>query len=227
MDATVQQFLSDNFVPVWIEDKKDDMMAAKLGLSQEGYPNIAMYDGAGEYLGRVIGFGGRDPWFKDVQETWKVSGTLATAKASAEKDPTAWAGYSTLVAGIAGREGDALTALDRVPEAKRDAAFASARASLVAKAAWVDAEKALRATTKDAKGVEDMKAAAPKGLAIVEAWLKEHAGKNAKLDPAPLAKKGALLLLLDRKAEAIEIATKILHDWPESPQAQSILRGMR
>ena len=223
----MQTFLSDKFVPVWIDDKKTDKLATKLGISEEGYPNVAVYDGAGEYLGRVIGFGGLEPWFKEVKETWKASDQLATAKAAAEKDPSAWAGYSTIVAGIAGREEDALAALDRVPEAKRAKTFAADRSSLEATLAWVDAEKALRATTKDAKGLDDMKSAAPKGLAIIDAWLKEHAGHNAKLDAASLAKKGGLLVLLDRKPEAIEIATKILHDWPDSPQAQAILRGLR
>jgi hypothetical protein len=72
-----------------------------------------------------------------------------------------------------------------------------------------------------------MKAAAPKGLAIIDAWMKDHAGKNAKIDPGALAKKGAILTMLARTSEAIEIAVRILHEWTDSPQAAAILRGMR
>lgn len=227
MDAPVQKFLADKFVSVWIDDKKDDQLAAKLGLSQEGYPNIAVYDGAGDYVGRVIGFPGKDAWFKEVQDKWSVGEKLATAKAAAEKDPSTWGAYATLLTEIPGREKDALAAICRLPEDKRGKEYDAAKASLLASVAWADADGALKATTKSAKNMDDLKAAAPTALPIVDAWLKDHAGKNAKLDPAAFAKKGGLLVLLDRKPEAIELATKILRDWPDSPQAQSILRGMR
>lgn len=223
----MQKFLAEKFVAVWIDDKKTDQFAAKLGLSQEGYPNIAMYDAGGDYLGRVIGFGGRDPWWKDVEGTWKTGEALTEARAAAEKDPALWVDYATKLAAINGREKDAMAALERVPQDKRGKDYEAARDAFGAKAAWLEAEKALRATTKDAKNVDDMKAAAPKGLALVDGWIKEHGGKNAKVDPVALAKKGGLLVLLARTSEAIEIAVRILHDWPDSPQATAILRGLR
>ncbi len=203
------------------------MFAAKLGLSQEGYPNIAVYDAESEYLGRVIGFGGRDPWFKQVKDTWQVGEKLAGAKADAAKDPAAWAAFAALVAEIPGREKDALAAIEKIPEASRGKDYAATRAGLAARFAWTDVEKALRASAKDAKSPDDLKKAAPKGLELIDGWLKDHGGANAKSDPAAWARKGGLLVLLERKSEAIEIATKILHDWPESPQAQALLRGLR
>lgn len=227
MDAEIQRYLTEKFVPVWIEDKKDDLFAAKLGLSQEGYPNIAVYDADSEYLGRVIGFGGRDPWFKQVQDAWSVSAKLAGAKDAAAKDPTAWAAFATLVAEIPGREKDAVAALEKIPEASRTKEFEATRAGFVAKLAWIEVDKAIRASTKDAKTPDDAKKAAPKSLELIDGWLKDHGGKNAKADPVAWARKGALLVLLDRKPEAIEVAAKLLHDWPDSPQVQALLRGLR
>ncbi len=203
------------------------MFAAKLGLAQVGYPNIAVYDGEGEYLGRVIGFGGRDSWFKNVQETWGESEKLSTLKAAAEKDPARWCAYATEVGTIAGREKDAMAALDRIPEDRRDADYKAVHASLAASVAWTESEKAVGALTKTVKTQDDFKAAAPKILAIVESWLQEFQGASAKLDPLVLAKKGQCLVILERKPEAIEVAQKILHDWPDSPQAQNILRSLR
>ena len=219
--------MNDRFVAVRIEDKKDDMFAAKLGLSQEGYPNIAVYDAESEYLGRVIGFGGKEPWFKQVGDTVAVSEKLAAAKASAAKDPAAWSAFAALVGEIPGREQDALASLDKVPEASRGKDFEASRAAVVAKVAWLDVEKEIRASTKDAKTPDAFKVAAPKNLERIDAFLKDHAGKNAKLDPVAWARKGSLLVLLDRKADAIEVATKLLKEWPDSPQAQALLRGMR
>jgi hypothetical protein len=227
VDAEVQTFLEKRFVPVWIDDKKDDMFAAKVGLSQEGYPNVAMYDGEGEYLGRVIGFGGRDPWFENVKDTWSVSEALAGAKASASKDPAGWSAVAALLDGIAGREKDALGALEKVPEGKRSAEFSSLRASYAAKAGWADVERSIRKTMSGVKNPEEAKAAAPKVLEQVETWLGAHGGANAKLDPAVWARKGYFLVLADRKPEAAKAALKILSEWPESPQAQAILRAMR
>jgi hypothetical protein len=175
----------------------------------------------------VIGFGGKDPWFKQVKDTWQVGEKLAAAKADAVKSPALWAAYATLVAEIPGREKDALAAIDRVPEADRTKDFAAGRAGLVSKIAWADTEKALRANTKDAKTPDAFKAAAPKGLEIVEAWIKEHGGANPKADAVAWARKGGFLVLLERKAEAAEVAVKILHDWPDSPQTQALLRGLR
>lgn len=227
MDAEIQKFVGDRFVPVWIEDKKDDPLAVKLGLSQEGYPNIAVYDVGNEYLGRVIGFGGKEPWFKSVKETWQVGEKLSGAKAAATKDPALWGAFATLVSDIPGREKDALAAIDRVPEADRAKDFAASRAALASKSAWTDTEKALRANTKDVKTPEAAKAAAPKGLELIEAWIKDFGGTNPKADPVAWARKGSLLVLLEHKAEAAEVAAKILHDWPDSPQTQALLRGLR
>lgn len=226
-NADVQRFVGERFVAVQIDDKKDDLFAAKLGLSQEGYPNIAMYDVGGEYLGRVIGFGGRDSWFKQVGDVWKVGEKLAGAKADAEKDPAAWAAYAALVAEIAGREKDALAALEKIPEASRATDYAATHAGIAAKSAWAEVEKGIRASTKDAKTPDDMKKVAPTNLERIEGWLKEHGGANAKTDPAAWARKGSLLVLLERKPEAVEVAMKILKEWPDSPQAQALLRGLR
>jgi len=223
----VQKFLGDRFVPVWIEDKKDDMFAAKLGLSQEGYPNIAIYDADAEYLGRVIGFGGKDPWFKQVKDVWQVGEKVTAAKADAAKDPAAWAAFASLIAEIPGREKDALAALEKIPEASRPKDYDTTHAGFAARGAWTDVEKALRASTKDAKSPDDVKKVAPKSIEAIDGWLKDHGGASAKADPVAWARKGALLVLLERKPEAIEVAGKILHDWPESPQAQALLRGLR
>lgn len=219
--------MNERYVAVRIEDKKDDMFAAKLGLSQEGYPNVAVYDAEREYLGRVIGFGGKEPWLKQLGDATAMSGKIADAKAAAAKDPVTWAAFAALVGEIPGREQDALAALDQVPEAGRAADFAAIRGAFAAKLAWIGVEKEIRASTKDAKTPEAVKAAAPGNLERIDAFLKEHGGRNAKLDPAVWSRKGALLMQLDRKAEAIEVATRILKDWPDSPQALGILRGLR
>ena len=221
------KFLNERFVAVRIEDKKDDLFAAKLGLSQEGYPNVAVYDAESEYLGRVIGFGGKEPWFKQVGEAWQVSAKLADAKAAAAKDPATWAAFADLVGEIPGREKDALTALDRIPEASRGKDFGANRAAFASKLAWIDVDRAIRASTKDAKTPDAFKVAAPGNLERVEAFLKEFGGQNPKVDPIAWSRKGSLLMMLDRKADAIEVVTKLLKDWPESPQAQSVLRSMR
>lgn len=223
----MKKFLGERFVPVWIDDKQDDMFAAKLGLSQEGYPNIAVYDGASEYLGRVIGFRDRDAWFKNVQDTWAVSAKIADVKAAAEKDAALWGKVAEVYEGIPGREKDALSAVEKIPEAKRPADYAAAHASLEAKAAWVEVDLAIKATTKDAKKPEDVKAAAPKGLALLEAWIQDHGGKNAKLDPMAWARKGNFMMILDRKGEAMDIVAKIFKEWPDSAPAQNILRSLR
>jgi len=223
----VKKFLAEHVVPVWIDDKKDDPLAAKLGLSQEGYPNIAVYDGAGEYLGRVIGFAGRDPWFKGVEETWAVGAKIAAAKAAATADPVAWSAFAAVVGEIPGREKDARDAMERIPEAKRPPDYAATHASWDARAAWVDVEKSLRKAMQTVKSPDDAKALAPKQLEAVEAWIKDHGGASAKADAVAWSRKGSYLVLLDRKAAAVEVAVKILHDWPESPQAQAILRGLR
>jgi hypothetical protein len=227
VDAEVKKFLAEKFVPVWVDDKQDDKFAAKLGLPNEGYPNVAVYDGAGEYLGRVIGFGGKDPWFANVKEVWKVGEVLGEAREAARKDPAKWALYATAVGEIPGREKDALDALEKVPAAKRGKDFAATKASFAARAAWAATDRDAKAALQGVKSPDDMKKAAPKALALVESWLQEHAGKNPKTDPTALARKGFFLVVLEKKAEAAEIAAKILKDFPDSKEALSILRALR
>lgn len=223
----MKKFLADRFVPVWIEDKQDDKFAPKLGLPNEGYPNIAVYDGENEYLGRVVGFGGRDPWFENVKTTWSVSDRIHDAKAKAEKDPAAWAEVATVLDGIPCREEDALAAFEKIPEAKRGTDFGKTKASYAAKASWAGVDRAWAQTRQGFKTPDAAKAALPKALEAVEAWMKDHAGADAKADAAAWARKGAFLVGLDRKAEAVEVALKLLKEWPESPQAQGMLRGLR
>ena len=203
-----------------------------------GYPNIAVYDGAGEYVGRLVGFPGKDNWLKNVLDSSSVTERLAAARAKAEAVPTAWESVSALLAEIPDRQRDAVEALDRVPQDKRTADFDARRAALAAEAAWADGERPLAwllqaelAKVKDPKDTEKrtaaFKAVAAKGLENADAWVKAHAGRSAKQDPTALARRGYYLVQLDRKSEAIEVALKLLKEWPDSPQAQGMLRGLR
>jgi hypothetical protein len=221
---------------VWIDDQKEDMFAKKLGITQVGYPNVAVYDAGSEFLGRIIGFPGKDPWFEEVKNTWGVGEKLAAAKAKAEKDPAAWAEVATILSEIDDRLGDALAALEKVPEAKRAKDYKATKALLLAKETWSKVDPLInemfQAAMKDvgndpAKRSEVMKTVAPKGLEVVESFLKSHQGADPKLDAAAWAKKGFFLVLLEKKAEAAEIVRKILKEWPDSDQARAILGAMR
>jgi hypothetical protein len=226
-DAEVQKYVNDRFVSVWVDDKKDTPFSAKLGLPSEGYPNIAVYDAEGEYVGRVIGFPGRDPWFDSLKATVARGERLETAKEAAAKDAAKWAEVVNALNDIGGREKDALSALEKVPADRRGPTYESTRAVLAAKAAWLDLEKGWKDAVSGAKTPDQVKGAAPKALEALEGWMKSHAGADSKMDATAWSRKGYLLMLQEKKEEAAAVAKKILAEWPDSPQAQAILRALR
>ncbi len=218
----------DNFVTVRVEDDRDDFMSDRLGIAQVGYPNIAVYDPAAEYVGRVVGFGGTESWFQQVQETMAVSEKLTEAKATAEKDPAAWVAVAEVLVSIPDRAKDAIAALDNVPARKQKSAeFKSAKARIGARAGWGELEKELSGLLQGVRTKEAAAAKAPAGIELVDAFLKEHEGASSEVDPAALAKKGFFLVILDKDEEALAIAKRLLNDYPESDAAKALLRGLR
>lgn len=228
MDAEVQKYLDDHFVNVWVDDQKEDQMAKKLGLSQEGYPNIAVYAVGNEFLGRVIGFGGKEPWFKEVKQVVAVGEKLTEAKAKAEKDPAENIALAEVLKSIPGRTKDAQAALEQVPvKAKASKAFKAIERSLASRDAWDKVNASFGEALKGVRNVDEARPKATKVLDEIDAFLKEYAGADREVDPKAYAKKGfVLVVILDRPKEAIEIAKKLLDEYPESPQAKRLLRGL-
>lgn len=220
-------YINENFVPVKIEDERDAPMSEKLGISQEGYPNIAVYGVGDEYVGRVIGFGGTDSWFGQLKDVHGVAERLASAKADAEADPSKWLDVAKLLSSIPDRGADALKVLDNVPEAmQKSEAFKTAKARLMAETAWPAAKEKAMALMQGVGSREEAAKRAPEVIGAIDAYLEEHDGTGAEGVAAALATKGFFLFLSDQRAEAIEVAKKLLAEHPDSPQVEQILRSL-
>lgn len=213
---------------VRVEDKQDDPLAKKLGIADQGYPNVAVYDAESEYLGRVVGFGGKDPWFQEVKDVVQVGETLAEAKKKAAGDPAKWVDVAEVLKTIPDRAKDALAALEKVPaKAKKSKQYKAAEASIGARVAWSGTESTIDDLMKEVRSREAAQEVAPKAIEALDAFLKAHQGADKETDPAALAKKGFFLMLLDRAKEAVPLAKKILEEYPDSQQAKALLGGLR
>jgi tetratricopeptide (TPR) repeat protein len=227
-DEDVLKYLADRFVAVRIEDKRDDRTADKLGISREGFPNIAIYDADQEYIGRVIGFGGVEPWFKQVKEVVAVGEKLSEAKQKAEEKPEEWIAVAELLMTIPDRADDALAALENVPKQKQKTKeYKAAVKRIGARADWKETEEALDALMQGVRTRDAAIERAPDALEKLDEFLKEHEGADPTLDPAVMAKKGFFLVLLGRLDEAIVIAKQLLEKFPGSDQTATLLRGLR
>ena len=203
-------------------------MSEKLGIAQQGYPNVAVYDADHEYIGRVLGFGGTAPWFRDVMDAVEVGETLTAAKAKAEEKPEEWIGVAEVLVGIPDRAEDALAALDNVPKRTQSSkAFKKAKARIEAKAGWGELDKELGTLMRGVRTKEAAAMKAPEALEKLDAFLKDHEGADPDVDPAALSKKGFFHVILDETEAAMKIAKRLLEEFPESDQAKGLLRGMR
>jgi hypothetical protein len=224
----VQKFLSEKFVTVWIDDLKDDLMAKRLGLPQEGYPNIAVYDADQDYVGRVIGFGGKDSWFQQVKGVVSVGDRLVEAKKKAEKDPAEWLHVAEAMNAIKGNAKHALEALGKVPpKTKSTKPYKTLEATLQSDVAWSDLDGEMTTAQTDAKTLDAFKPMTGKFVAAIDAFLKAHGGADKAVDAAATARKGRLLVVNGQTKEAADIVRKILEEYPDSDQARSILNAMR
>lgn len=220
--------MSERFILLRVEDKKDDRMATKLGLSKQGYPNIAVYDANQEFIGRVIGFGGTESWFKQVKDAVAVGEKLATRKEAATKKPEEWISVAELLLTIPDRAKDALASLDNVPKKKRKSKkYKAAVTRIGAHAAWGEVETELAGLMSGVRTREVAKEKAPAAIEKLDAFLKDHEGAAPELDPAALARKGYYLMFLDRAKEAAEIAKRLLTEFATSEETKTLLRGLR
>ena len=203
-------------------------MADKLGISKQGFPNVAVYDAESEYLGRVVGFGGIDPWMKQVKEALAMSDKIRDVKAKAEAKPEQWVAVADLLMEIPDRSKDALEALEKVPAKKQKSkVFKAAKAKIEARAAWGDTESEVSGLMKGVRRAEGVKRVGPDAIAVLEKFLKAHKGADDVSTPAALAKKGFFLNFMEKTDEAMAIAKELLNKYPDSKQAKALLRGLR
>ncbi len=236
-DADVQKYVSDNFVPVWIEDAREDPTAKKLGLSQEGYPNVAVYAKGGEFVGRLVGFGGLKAWFGDLKDVTARGDGLAAAEDAAAKDPTRWIEAARLLLDVPEPSAEAevirdrvegiATLFDKAPAAARDSKDGKAvQTALDARKAWVEVESQIHELMQGVHTKDVAAEKAPQALEKLDAFLKDHAGDDARSEASVLAKKGFFLLISDKQAEAVEVAKHLLEAFPESEQAKQVVGAL-
>jgi hypothetical protein len=235
----IQDFIHENFVPVWVDDSKDARFAGTtLGLPDKGYPNVAVYGPGQEYVQRIVGFVGNpapDTWFGMVKDSVATSKRLAALRADAAKNPSAWLEVAAVLSDIEGREADALAAAEQVPAANRDEAFTAALRMHRARAKWVevrtgidDAIAAARASGGDPdaqkRALEGIYAGA---LTELDDFLRDHRAACGRSAPRALALKVRFHMILENRAAALAVAKILLEEYPESPETESMLRGIR
>jgi hypothetical protein len=235
----IQAYINENYVPVWVDDKRDARFAGSvLGLPDKGYPNAAVYAPGGEYLDRIVGFIGNprpDEWFGRVKTAVETGKALADARKAAQSDPARWRDVAAALSEIEGREEDALNAMDKVPAEAKDEAYATALKLCRARAKWVDVKKGIDdavAANRQSEGTAEEKREALNGIyagAITEVddFLRDHKGGCARSDARALAQKARFLYQLDRKKEARAVAAILLNEYPDSQETDNLLRGIR
>ena len=216
---------------VWVDDQENAKWADAHGLAGKGYPNLVAYDAAGEYVHRIVGFGGMEKWLPDVKTAEENAKALSDARAKAAKDPAALADVAAALVKIADRERDALDAVRQIPAEKRDAGSAKLEQGLVGKIAWLDVEKELNADGQSrSKGVDRKDAAAigkvreeHAGFALpkVEAWITAHGDAATDVLPAALLKKAHLLGFAGRRDDAVAVAKTIVEKFPGTREAKA------
>lgn len=199
-------------------------MAKRLGISHAGYPNIAVYGPGDEYLGRIVGFGGTDSWFSQLKAVQAVGDELAELRRAAEEDPARWMDVAAAVAAIPDRSDDALQILEKIPEAQRDTdAFRSMKARLEADAAWLPVKEKLKELLQGVRSKDAAVEKAPVVFETVDGYLAAHDVAGSDGTAGALTVKAFFLHLTDQRAEAIEVARKLLGEHPESSQVDTIL----
>ncbi len=144
MDPAVKEYIAARFVPVWIDDREKERFASTtLKLGEKGYPNIALYDAAGRYCGRVVGFGGLEPWFKGLKDSVDRGGRIADLRAKAAEDPAANADLAPLLGEVPDLEKEALERYAAVPEAARTPAVVAAELKLRGRLAWLHTSRTI------------------------------------------------------------------------------------
>ena len=226
-DEDVQNYINEHFVPLKIEEVQNDLMAKRLGIAQEGYPNVAIYGAGDEYLGRVIGFGGTDSWFGQLKDRQAVGEQLAELNTAAEKDPKAWLEVAAFVAKIPDRSADALAILDKVPaKLQKSDEYKQVRAGLKADAAWAEAHKGVLELMQ---GVRSREAAVSKAGDIIEkidAFLADHGETGAEAVAAALSAKGFFLGLSGQDDKALEVLKTLFQEFPDSPQVKGLVNAL-
>lgn len=217
-------FINEHFVPVRIKDRRENLMSQQLGISQEGYPNIAVYGADDGYLGRVIGFGGTESWFAQLQDVQTMGRKLDELRAAAKDDPSKLVELARTLADIPTRAPDAMEVLESAPASlKKSKDFKEARVQIAAAADWVAAERTISEAMEGVRSREAAVGKAPVVLEAVNAYLEAHGDVVAPPVARALATKGFFLFLADRRDEAIEVTKQLLEKHPDSPQVEQIL----
>lgn len=219
---------------MWVDDEKDAPWAQAHGLAGKGYPNLAIYGPDGDYVHRVIGFGGMESWMPQVKAADDTAKKLAAAKEQAAKDPAAWAAVADAMSAIPDRERDALEAVRKVPADKRDASVEAVEKRLVGTIAWLDlskeadADMRTRTSTLDRNDKPAFQAGVAKawkehGEAFfpkIDAFLAEHSASAPNVAPTAMFHKVRVLMSTERRDEAVALAKEIVAKFPDSNEAK-------
>lgn len=234
MDADVQEFIAERFVPVWVDDREDAKFASgTLKLSDQGYPNVALYDAEGQYFGRLIGFGGLDPWFAGLKEAVDTGSRLKDLRARAAADPAAGGALAKALSGIPDMEEAALAAYAGVPAEKRDAALVRDETALKGRVAWEKLSRGLNESFNrllegvDRSDREAMREAvgkafqtmAPRVVEAVDSFLKEFPSVDQVADA--MLTKASVLLRAEKPRECVAAAKAFLEKFPDHRAAPS------